>query len=382
VYLAARVRPLTPREMSMGSKTCIVVDGNCTTIVNPETGDAKAFVLDYSYDSSDEAASRRGMVEDDSGGDKAGCQADNYTIFKDIGTAMLMSSLDGLNTCFFAHGQSGTGKTYTLIGEEADPGLLPRLLEALFQQDAVISGDLEISVKFIEVGNEQVRDMMQRDFYSPGGLRVRQREGVGAVVEGLSATALRSMSDCEDFLAEVLRSLGSIAVSSHSVFTIELFEPDPRGSSAKVPLSKMHLVDLASSASSSDAGNLQMKSSATLQDRSLLAWANVMSALAENQMEEVSGRRPRVFVPYRGSVLTRVLEDSMGPRSRSFVVATLSPSHLEYRSTLNTFRHVVRAKEVRRVAPNDAILRQYMGDQDLVPAAGGGWRWAYCPKDG
>eukprot|EP00961_Rhodomonas_salina_P044182 593586-Rhodomonas_salina.1 len=116
------------------------------------------------------------------------------------------------------------------------------------------------------------------------------------------------------------------------------------------------------------------KPHATPQDKSLLAWANVMSALAENQM--LAGRvstaqtarsakggkkpvtdlvsrgaartartclarrriltaacvsvcaQPQVFVPFRGSVLTRILEDSMGPRSRSYVIATLSPSHL------------------------------------------------------
>ncbi|KAJ1477330.1 kinesin motor domain-containing protein [Baffinella frigidus] len=146
-------------------------------------------------------------------------------------------------------------------------------------------------------------------------------------------------------------------------------------------MAKMHLVDLASSASSNDGGSMvQSKPSATPQDKSLLAWANVMSALAENQMEQVQGRKARVFVPFRGSVLTRILEDSMGPKSRSFVVATLSPSHLEYKNTLNTFRHIVRTKEVKRVARNETILRQYMGDTDFVPAAGGGWRWAYCAK--
>ncbi|KAJ1477331.1 P-loop containing nucleoside triphosphate hydrolase protein [Baffinella frigidus] len=150
VYLAARVRPLTPRELSMGSKTCIVVDGNCTTIVNPDTGDAKAFVLDFSYDSSDASAARgRGGEED--GDAKAGWHADNYTVFKDIGTAMLLNALEGLNTSFFAHGQLGTGKTYTLIGEEADPGLLPRLLEALFQQDSVLDGQTQVTIKFMEV---------------------------------------------------------------------------------------------------------------------------------------------------------------------------------------------------------------------------------------
>ncbi len=51
-----------------------------------------------------------------------------------------------------------------------------------------------------------------------------------------------------------------------------------------------------------------------------------------------------------------------------------------YKDSLNTFRHIVRTKEVKKVEPNEAILKAYLGEPDFVPAAGGGWRWAYCMK--
>jgi hypothetical protein len=103
---------------------------------------------------------------------RSGWQADNDTIFKDLGTQVLKSTLEGYKTCLFAHGQSQSGKTYTLVGQESDPGLLPRLLEALFQQDAVLSGQLAVSASFYEIKDEKVRDILKQDFYSPGGLKV------------------------------------------------------------------------------------------------------------------------------------------------------------------------------------------------------------------
>lgn len=366
----------------MGGKSCIVVDGSCTTLVNPETGDAKAFVLDYSYDSMDANRST----------------ADNGRIFQEIGSNMVSDALEGFNTCLFAHGCSQTGKTYTLIGQETDPGLLPRTLEALFQQEEVVSGQIAVFASFYELNKEQVRDVLRRDFYSPGGLKVRMRpDGSGSDVEGLCKIRLETMSDCEDFLAQVLRCLGGIAQSAHTFFTIELYNAQDVARSASerpVPFSRIHLVDLAGSAAGSGdlgSGFIGGKPHATPQDKSLLAWANVMSALAENQMlagrvstaqtaRSAKGGKPQVFVPFRGSVLTRILEDSMGPRSRSYVIATLSPSHLVYRETVNTFRLIVRTKEVKKVARNEQVLRAYLGDSDFIPAAGGGWRWSYCTK--
>jgi len=207
-------------------------------------------------------------------------------------------------------------------------------------------------------------------------------DGRGSDVEGLSKVFLTSMKDCEDFLAQVLRCMGGIAQGAHAIFTLDLFsahEAIQAGGEAR-PFSKIHLVDLAgSSAGATDI--VTNKPQQTPQDKSLLAWANVMSALAESQMLQLKGgKASKVFVPYRGSVLTRILEDSMGQHSRSFVVATLSPSHLSYKETLNTFRHIVRTKEVKKVARNSEILNAYLGESDFIPAAGGGWRWAYCTK--
>eukprot|EP00286_Rhodomonas_abbreviata_P005259 CAMPEP_0181330020 /NCGR_PEP_ID=MMETSP1101-20121128/23655_1 /TAXON_ID=46948 /ORGANISM="Rhodomonas abbreviata, Strain Caron Lab Isolate" /LENGTH=373 /DNA_ID=CAMNT_0023439205 /DNA_START=243 /DNA_END=1361 /DNA_ORIENTATION=+ len=369
VYLASRVRPLTPREISMGSKSCIVVDDNCTTLVNPETGDAKAFVLDYSYDSTDASRSEE--------------SADNHRIFKDVGTKIVSDALQGFNTCFFAHGQPQTGKTYTLIGQESDPGFLPRLLESLFQQEEVVGGRVAVFASFYELAQENVRDVLRRDFYTPGGLKVRMRsDGSGSDIDGLTKSRLKTMADCEEFLAQVLRCMGGLAQSSHTFFTIELFNPQDitrAGSEKPRPISKVHLVDLAGSTAGGGDSFIGGKPRPTPQDKSLLAWANVMSALAESQMLQGRARGGpkggKIFVPFRGSVLTRILEDSMGPRSRSYVIANLSPSHLAYKETLNTFRLIVRTKEVKKVVRNDQILNAYLGDTEFIPAAGGGWRW-------
>ncbi len=126
----------------------------------------------------------------------------------------------------FAHGQPQTGKSYTLIGQESDPGLLPRTLEALFQQEEVVQGQVAVFSSFYEINKEQVRDILRRDFYTPGGLKVKlcsgrrlnrlsaflfkalqvrmRPDGKGCEIEGLSKTHLVTMADCEDFLAQVM----------------------------------------------------------------------------------------------------------------------------------------------------------------------------------
>eukprot|EP00282_Hemiselmis_andersenii_P043519 CAMPEP_0172061964 /NCGR_PEP_ID=MMETSP1043-20130122/8778_1 /TAXON_ID=464988 /ORGANISM="Hemiselmis andersenii, Strain CCMP441" /LENGTH=233 /DNA_ID=CAMNT_0012721831 /DNA_START=223 /DNA_END=920 /DNA_ORIENTATION=+ len=232
---------MTPRELSIGGKSCVVVDGGCTTIVNPETGDAKAFVLDYSFDSSEP-------------GDKTGSYADNMVVFTQIGSLLIKNALGGFNTCLFCHGSSQSGKTYTLIGQESDPGLLPRVLECLFQQDAVVSEAIVVHASFYEVVDEQVRDILKRDFYAPGGLKVRmQGDGNGCRVEGLSRVRLQSMGDCEELLTRVLHALSSISPSAHTIFTVELHtatlipnsDPSKPPKQTLEPLSKFHLCDLA-----------------------------------------------------------------------------------------------------------------------------------------
>eukprot|EP00283_Hemiselmis_rufescens_P024033 CAMPEP_0173446804 /NCGR_PEP_ID=MMETSP1357-20121228/37360_1 /TAXON_ID=77926 /ORGANISM="Hemiselmis rufescens, Strain PCC563" /LENGTH=263 /DNA_ID=CAMNT_0014413137 /DNA_START=159 /DNA_END=947 /DNA_ORIENTATION=- len=263
---------MTPRELSIGGKSCVVVDGGCTTIVNPETGDAKAFVLDYSFDSSEPS-------------DKTGSYADNMVVFNQIGSLLIKNAMGGFNTSLFCHGSSQSGKTYTLIGQESDPGVLPRTLEYLFQQDPIVSESIIVHASFYEVIDEQVRDILKRDFYAPGGLKVRmQGEGSGCLIEGLSRVRLQSMGDCEELLARVLHAMSSISPTAHTIFTVELHtstyiqNSDPSKPPKQVlePLSKFHLVDL----SGANGGDTSLvpggKTRTSAQDKSLLAWANVM----------------------------------------------------------------------------------------------------------
>eukprot|EP00295_Goniomonas_pacifica_P009192 CAMPEP_0175824016 /NCGR_PEP_ID=MMETSP0107_2-20121207/10508_1 /TAXON_ID=195067 ORGANISM="Goniomonas pacifica, Strain CCMP1869" /NCGR_SAMPLE_ID=MMETSP0107_2 /ASSEMBLY_ACC=CAM_ASM_000203 /LENGTH=209 /DNA_ID=CAMNT_0017136563 /DNA_START=55 /DNA_END=684 /DNA_ORIENTATION=- len=204
------------------------------------------------------------------------------------------------------------------------------------------------------------------------------------------------MSDCEELLASVLSALPSITPTAHTVFTVTITKvprfgkPTPQNPAIR---SKIHLVDLASTAA--DNSMVAAKASAPPQDKSLLAWANVLSALAKQQAAvEAMGREGMnaEYVPYRSSVLTRLLQDSMGDRSRIIILACVSASHLSYKDTLNTFRYVVRAKEGQRTArrkpprgdappmPTPALAEDNV-DARFIPAAGGGWRWSYSTRN-
>ena len=79
-----------------------------------KAGGLQAFVLDYSFDSSEPS-------------DRTGKYADNLVLFQELGNLLIQSTLAGFNTCLFCHGAPQSGKTYTLIGQESDPGMLPRV---------------------------------------------------------------------------------------------------------------------------------------------------------------------------------------------------------------------------------------------------------------
>ena len=201
----------------------------------------------------------------------------------------------------------GSGKTYTLVGQESDPGVLPRLLEALFQQEAVVSGQISVTASFYEIKDEHVRDILKQDFYTPGGLKVRTLgEGSGSVIEGLTLAPLREMSDCEELLAQILKYLGAIEASAHTIFSLQLSTQgvgvDARGLPLLEPYSSIRIVDLAGAKAGGGGNDRMAKLSGggkagkqQSQDKSLLAWANVMSALAENQLQQTErGRAPKV----------------------------------------------------------------------------------------
>uniref|UniRef100_A0A7N6BTQ9 Kinesin motor domain-containing protein n=1 Tax=Anabas testudineus TaxID=64144 RepID=A0A7N6BTQ9_ANATE len=361
VKVAVRVRPFNSREIGRNAKCVIQMQGNSTCISNPKQpkDGAKNFTFDYSYWS-------HTTTDDPS-------FASQRQVYKDIGEEMLLHAFEGYNVCIFAYGQTGAGKSYTMMGkqEPGQEGIIPQLCEELFQRtgentDPDLTYSVEVS--YMEIYCERVRDLLNPK--SQGTLRVREHPILGPYVEDLSKLAVTGFTDIRDLMdagnkarTVAATNMNETSSRSHAVFTIVFTQKrrDQMTSLDTEKVSKISLVDLAGSerADSSGAKGTRLKEGANI-NKSLTTLGKVISALAEMQS---SKKRKSDFIPYRDSVLTWLLKENLGGNSRTAMIAALSPADINYEETLSTLRYADRAKQIRCNAvinedPNAKLIRE------------------------
>ncbi|KAM4771717.1 kinesin-like protein KIF16B [Rhinophrynus dorsalis] len=355
VKVAVRVRPMNRREKDLGAKFIIEMEGKKTTITNIKmsdgvTGDSgrdrtKTFTYDFSYFSAD--SKNNNFVSQE-------------RVFKDLGTDVLKSAFEGYNACIFAYGQTGSGKSYTMMGNPGDSGLIPRICEGLFSRIAETTrwGDASFrtEVSYLEIYNERVRDLLRRKSSKTFNLRVREHPKEGPYVEDLSKHLVQNYSDVEELMdagninrTTAATGMNDVSSRSHAIFTINFTQAKFDAEMPCETVSKIHLVDLAGSerADATGATGVRLKEGGNI-NKSLVTLGNVISALADLSQDAVThlAKKKQVFVPYRDSVLTWLLKDSLGGNSKTIMIATISPADINYGETLSTLRYANRAKNI------------------------------------
>ncbi|XP_058635692.1 kinesin-like protein KIF1A isoform X4 [Onychostoma macrolepis] len=383
VKVAVRVRPFNSREMSKESKCIIQMSGNTTTIINPKAPkETKSFNFDYSYWS-------HTSPEDIN-------YASQQQVFRDIGEEMLLHAFEGYNVCIFAYGQTGAGKSYTMMGkqEKDQQGIIPLLCEDLFTKinDKNTDNNLSYSVEvsYMEIYCERVRDLLNPK--NKGNLRVREHPLLGPYVEDLSKLAVTSYNDIQDLMDSgnkartvAATNMNETSSRSHAVFNIIFTQKrhDSETDNTSEKVSKISLVDLAGSerADSTGAKGTRLKEGANI-NKSLTTLGKVISALAEvdsGSNKNKKKKKVESFIPYRDSVLTWLLRENLGGNSRTAMVAALSPADINYDETLSTLRYADRAKQIRCNAvinedPNNRLVRELKEEvsrlKDLLYAQG------------
>ncbi|OON15219.1 kinesin motor domain protein, partial [Opisthorchis viverrini] len=223
-----------------------------------------------------------------------------------------------------------------------------------------------VYASFLEIYNEEIRDLLARDVKTKLDLKEHPEKGV--YVAGLSVHKVSSVDECQVIMGTGWknRSTGATLMNaessrSHSIFTIhlEMIDRDPQLTSEKIKAGKLNLVDLAGSerqAKTGAAGDRLRE--ATKINLSLSALGNVISALVDAKVKHI---------PYRDSKLTRLLQDSLGGNTKTLMIACLSPADNNYDETLSTLRYANRAKNIQNKPkinedPKDALLRQYQDE--------------------
>uniref|UniRef100_A0A8C2IQQ4 plus-end-directed kinesin ATPase n=1 Tax=Cyprinus carpio TaxID=7962 RepID=A0A8C2IQQ4_CYPCA len=362
VKVAVRVRPFNSRETSKESKCIIQMSGN-TTSKYATAPEPQCFHPEHPAPEDINYASQQ-------------------QVYRDIGEEMLLHSFEGYNVCIFAYGQTGAGKSYTMMGkqEKDQEGIIPLLCEDLFTKingkntDNNMSYSVEVS--YMEIYCERVRDLLNPK--NKGNLRVREHPLLGPYVEDLSKLAVTSYNDIQDLMDSgnkartvAATNMNETSSRSHAVFNI-IFTQKRYDSETDNTSEKVHA---AVRADSTGAKGTRLKEGANI-NKSLTTLGKVISALAEVNKKK---KKVESFIPYRDSVLTWLLRENLGGNSRTAMVAALSPADINYDETLSTLRYADRAKQIRCNAvinedPNNRLVRELKDEvsrlKDLLYAQG------------
>ena len=357
VKVAIRVRPMNKHEKEQKSKICVDVDtANNTVACTSDKNETKTFQFDYVYP----------------------METTQKQVYDEVAFPIVDSIFQGYNGTIFAYGQTGCGKTFTMMGVVKDPnlkGIIPNAFGHIFGFiKTEESKRFLVRCSFVEIYNEEVRDLLGN---SNQKLDIREDPKKGTFVKDLTYVTLKDTVDIENCLdrGNKNRHVGATSMNdqssrSHSLFTVYVeIEEKLDENNKKLRSGKLNLVDLAGS-------ERVGKTNATGQtfdegkkiNLSLTALGSVIDALASN----------RKHIPYKDSKLTRLLADSLGGNTKTVMFANISPASYNYEETVGTLRYASRAKLIKNAPkinedPKDALLRKYEEEiKALKEQLGGG----------
>ncbi|PNH67530.1 hypothetical protein VD0002_g2215 [Verticillium dahliae] len=359
VRVVVRVRAFLPREINRGAE--------CLIEMNPMTQETTLLVPNDNDPANSRAKSRKVIEEKSFTFDNSFWSHDatdkHYApqeeIYNTLGEEFLDHNFEGYHTCIFAYGQTGSGKSYTMMGTPDQPGLIPRTCEDLFErieaaQNETPNISYNVRVSYFEVYNEHVRDLLVPVVPNkpPYYLKIRESPTEGPYVKDLTEVPVRSINEIlrymkngDDSRTTASTKMNDTSSRSHAVFTIMLkqIHHDMETDETTERSSRIRLVDLAGSerAKATEATGARLREGSNI-NKSLTTLGRVIGALADAKQK---GRKRKDVVPYRDSILTWLLKDSLGGNSKTAMIACIAPS--DYEETLSTLRYADQAKRIR-----------------------------------
>ncbi|ORZ39881.1 P-loop containing nucleoside triphosphate hydrolase protein [Catenaria anguillulae PL171] len=237
-------------------------------------------------------------------------RATQEQVFDQTARLLIDDVLGGTNATVFAYGATGSGKTHTMQGKDGSLGIVPQMLAALFQRISGSDPAIAVSMSYIEIYNETVRDLLSGARESDY-LELREDPHRGTVIVGMEQVEAESVDVLLNHLRQGNRhritestAANSVSSRSHAVVQLVLSKKSAKGKKQHM-LSKLSLIDLAGSERAAATQNVGLRMlEGSMINRSLLALGNCINAL--------SSRAAPAYVNYRDSKLTRILKDSLG----------------------------------------------------------------------
>jgi kinesin family protein 6/9 len=292
-------------------------------------------------------------------------------VFRCVGIPAIQNALAGFNSTIFAYGQTGSGKTFTITGgpeKYEDRGLIPRALSHLFK---AIKDDAQSSyscyISYLEIYNQSGYDLLMQNnnsnaaFEEVPKVSMLEDEYGNFHFKNLSLQTVTSEEDALNllFLGDTNRAIAATEMNqnstrSHCIFTI-LMEKRMAGADTVIR-SKLNIVDLAGSERVSRTSSVgQTLKEAKYINSSLFFLEMVIVALHEKDS------RDNVHIPYRNSMMTSVLRDSLGGNCKTTMIATISPEAQYTDESVSTCHFAQRVALVKNSASVNEVV-----DPDLV----------------
>lgn len=358
VTVTVRIRPFSSSELKVaGGPTEVWTVG--------DTGSSIAYTDDYAVQA------RRVAV--DYNYDHALTGSDNELIYNTSVKNLVQSAMEGYNGTVFAYGQTSSGKTYTMSGNENQPGITPRAVEDVFKYIRENSDrEFLLRVSYLEIYNESIRDLLSPEAID---LRIHEDKRRGVYVSPLKEEIVTAPSQVMRIIerGDYQRHVSSTDFNahssrSHSIFQIVIESRDRSTAAAGSPtarkpgsksasavrVSQLNLIDLAGSEKASS--NEERRKEGAFINKSLLTLGTVISKLTEEK---------GAHIPYRDSKLTRILQSSLNGSARVSVICTISPSYLNVEESNNTLKFAARVKKIvtkaqtNQVMDDKALLEKY-----------------------
>eukprot|EP01062_Namystynia_karyoxenos_P020440 TRINITY_DN1773_c1_g3_i1.p1 TRINITY_DN1773_c1_g3~~TRINITY_DN1773_c1_g3_i1.p1 ORF type:complete len:1438 (+),score=462.47 TRINITY_DN1773_c1_g3_i1:143-4456(+) len=369
VMVAVRCRPLTPQEQKGDQETRVIrMDRRHTFFYDPAVpGAPRTFEFDQNFWS-------LGNPQDPN-------FASQRTVFETVGVPLVAHAMLGYNACIFAYGQTSSGKTYTMMGPPGDAsalgsetraGLTPRICNHLFQKinelcEQDTNTKVQVKMAYYEIYNEKVYCLLNPELGE--SLRVREDRKQGVHIEGITEVPVEHFFQIQELMKlgnkgrhTAQTRMNDRSSRSHAVFALNIVKRQWHRTEGDTSLftSRMNLVDLAGSERTAKAGTEGQALKEGIHINLSLSHLGVVI----RKLADLSSRHfaDGDYVPYRDSLLTRVLQDNLGGSSRTVMLATISPSVHNADETLNTLRYAERVKFIR----NTPVINESSSNQQVL----------------
>lgn len=340
IQVAIRVRPLLERELSVSEFAIVRVEDNLIVVFDP---------IDIEFDKQNKQmleVFHRSREQKYAFDNVFTCESVDRMYDKTVHN-LIEPLFRGFNGCVFAYGATGTGKTHTMLGNTQTNGLNFLAVKEIFDRREEMPDQVtDIYVSYVEIYNEQIRDLLSTK--DNGICELRDDPLKGVILTGATETRVESLDEVKTLLLSGNKRRTTEATNanltssrSHAIFQVRLdCAPRSKDIAMEKTVGKLSMIDLAGSERGTVTENrgLRLREGAKI-NQSLLALANCINALGDRS-------KKGAFVPYRDSKLTRMLKDSLGGNCKTVMVVTVSPSSSQFEETLNTLKYANRAKNI------------------------------------